>query len=314
LSLKVLLLTDILKRVKFSQKPKNFVDEKSFGEKDNNRRVAVQTVNNSKTIKEIESFFHKHFPNVLHVHRCEINGHFIGLYILSFEDESVANDATKVDCEEDDFVRNLMITRLDQYLKFREKYLNMKADSKKKCENIEKTWKVDYKKFEEIHKEHHKDVVNEIDRTYNEHFGDENNVADIEEQYNTLCDKIEQNNASVVEEFSHDLIIGCEGIPIRDESSWREIEEYFYENHENVECVHFTNLVFVKFSNLESANRFFTLNYIMYRGRKITPFKLADYFETADHKTVADVKAVLSGEISSDNSSQNSGDDIESPV
>jgi len=319
LSLKVLLLTDSIKRIKFSQKPKNFIDDKQFSEKDNIRRVAVQTVNNLRPPQEIEIFFHKHFPSVLHIHRCEINSHFIGLYILSFENETDAKEATKVDCEEEGFVKNLIITQLDQYLKFREKYLNMKSDPKKKAEHIDKIWKVDYKKLEEIHKENHRDVVNEVERTQNDLLGDENYVSDFEEQYNTLCDRIDQNNSSDVikersggvQEFSRDVFIGCKGIPNIDERSKTEIEEYFYENHENVEgVVCFNDLVFVKFSDPSSANRFFTLNYIMCKGCKVTPFRLADYFESVDHDRMNYVKALLSGANSTDNSSQNTDDEI----
>jgi len=78
--------------------------------------------------------------------------------------------------------------------------------------------------------------------------------------------------------------------------------------------VRFTDLVFVKFSDAESAHRFLTLNYIRYLGKKVHPHKLSSYFESIDHKTIEGVKAVLSEDFSAnesyDASSQNTDVDV----
>lgn len=293
LKMGVALLTVDIKKIKFSQKPKNFIDDKEFNDKDNTKRIAIQTVNKLKSPQEIETFFRKQFSNLINVHRCEINRHFIGLYILSFETESTAHEATKIDCEMEGFVKNSMITKLDQYLAFREKYLNMKEGCPKKMANHNiNTWKVDYEKLAENHKEHYGDI---------DDYDGVGEVTDIEKKYKTLCDQIEKDNASdfdirkpgVRNISTFDLFIVCKGFPAINERSKREIEEYFFDNHENVEYVRFSDLVFVKFSDAESAHRFLTLNYIRYLGNKVHPHKLFSYFESIDYKTIEDVKAVL---------------------
>jgi len=163
------------------------------------------------------------------VHRCEINRHFIGLYILSFETESNAHDATKIGCEVEGFVKNSIITKLDQYLAFREKFLNRKGGCPKKMSiHSINTWKDEYKKLEEIHKEHHGDV-NEIVKRY------DGKVTDIEEKCKTLCDQIEKDNASefdirklgVQNISSYALFIVCKGFPEINERSKQKMEEYF---------------------------------------------------------------------------------------
>merc|ERR1711874_337325 len=167
-----------------------------------------------------------------------------------------------------------------------------KTTPRKVKKSSEDPWKNQFKDLEKIHKDHHGDVIKEI-----------------EEKYNTLCDKIDQESTSHLPKLKPEVtekslqqklyavslenFVGAKGFPMIDERSKAEIEDYFYENHENVLSVHFTNLVFVRFSDLESADRFFTLNYIRYRGRKITPFKLAEYFEENDQNTIENLKTEL---------------------
>ena len=265
LNLRVLLLTDSMKRIRFSRKPKNFVDDKQFTEFDHSRRVAVQTVDKLKSEEEVRIFFKDHFSNLKHIHRCEINDNFLGLYILTFPDEMSAKTAASVNLEKLDVVKNTMITPLDQYIRCREKYLSTEKKARNPAINSS-SWKVDFQDLEKVHQEH---------------------WGNIETEYKSIYDRIEQETsprvsrkqAKVVHKKSQqvfdigflEVFVGCEDFGLIDERSRLEIEEYFYDNHENVVSVHFTSLVFVKFTDLASADRFFTLSYIRYRGRKIVP-------------------------------------------
>ena len=96
--------------------------------------------------------------------------------------------------------------------------------------------------------------------------------------------------------------------------SKQDVEEYFYENHENVVSVLFSTLVFAKFSDQISAERFFTLNYIRFRGRKITPFKLDNFLLDLNSKDKRYLIKLLSGRNLTPDSDDTSSQDSRSPA
>ena len=236
-----------------------------------------------------------------------------------------AKEATKIDLAESDFVKNPIMTHLDEYIRLREKYLNQTSCPRKKSSKAvsESPWKVDYQNIEKLHQEHWGDIETEYKSIYDRieqgtNLNFPSNPNRIEQGSNlNFPPKAATKVKKTLKAFDHgslDVFIGCEGFDRIDERSKQEIEEYFYDNHENVESVYFTSLVFVKFKDVQSAERFFTLNYVRYRGREITPFELKGYFEKVDQESQDNLKTLLFGEQTTDDSddtnSQNSQDEF----
>ena len=82
------------------EKIKNFIDDKEFSDADNARRIVVTGVKGEATPSEVESGVREIFPNIVHLHRCQIDEFFWGLYVLSFSTQKEANDALKHDLVE----------------------------------------------------------------------------------------------------------------------------------------------------------------------------------------------------------------------
>merc|ERR1719154_139919 len=293
-----------MKRIRFSQKPKNFVDDKQFSEADNPRRVAIQTVNKLKTVTEIDILFESTFPQLESIHRCEINSNFWGLYILTFKDEVSAKAAVKTtQFEDSEFVKNPMLSTLSDYLSLREKFLTQKSAPKKNKSEPVDNWTVDFQNLEKVHQEHWGDIETEYRHIYGKI-----------EQVNTLLSPSRKSTEENFDLKSPDVFVGCEGFGDITERSKQDIEEYFYENHENVVTVLFSTLVFAKFSDQISAERFFTLNYIRFRGRKITPFKLDNFVLDLNSKDKMDLIKLLSGRNLTPDSDDTSSQDSRSPA
>merc|ERR1711892_689591 len=121
-----------------------------------------------------------------------------------------------------------MITPLDQYIRCREKYLSTEKKARNPAINSS-SWKVDFQDLEKAHQEH---------------------WGNIETEYKSIYDRIEQETsprvsrkqATVVHKKSQQMFdigslkvfVGCEDFGMIDERSRLDIEEYFYDNHENV--------------------------------------------------------------------------------
>ena len=197
-----------------------------------------------------------------------------------------------------------MITSLCNYLSLREKYLSLKSVPKRRKSGSDEpfnTWKVDYQNLDKVHEEHWGDIETEYRQIYGK----------IEQEGKPTSPK-KKSRSDYIHLECTDVFVVCKGFGDIDERSKQDIQEYFYENHENVVSVFFTSLVFVKFSDLASTERFFTLNYIRFRGRKITPFKLDNFIEGLKQEEKIEVMNLLSGTNSTDDSDDTSSQDSRS--
>jgi len=238
--MKVLLLTDNIKRIRFSKKAKNFPEKIT----DNQRSVALQTVNSGLDKAKVEDFINETFTGLETLTRCQINGFCWGLYILTFKTSEDAVTATKTEVDNEHFVSNPQLTLLPEYLRLRQKFLDQKPEER--ARNSFGSW--DSKENSEGMK-----------------------VSPTERK--EAVEKVERGKVSF------DNIVGCKGFG---QTSLDLVRGYFRDNHENVEQVICFRERFVRFKDAESTKRFSTLNYIRHLGNPIELFSVDQFYRELD--------------------------------
>ena len=158
---KVILLTERKKRVRYGEKIKNFSDDKEFSDADNTRRIVVTGVKGEATPSEVESGVREIFPNIVHLHRCQIDEFFWGLYVLSFSTPEEANDALNHNLVENDVFRQPNLTMLlSEYLEQRDIFLNRKniIRRNKSSGGEDKSWVTKFEVIENRYKEEYPEI------------------------------------------------------------------------------------------------------------------------------------------------------------
>ena len=283
--MKVLLLSDIMKRIRFSQKSKNYVDDKQFTDSDNLRRIAVQTVNKEMPGEEIEVGLRALLPGVSFapgsVHRCEINNHFWGLYLLTFDTAELAVAATRLDLSsEQQLIKNPFLVSLADYLKYRHMFLtggcpNRRRETRGGESQSSESWKQQFDNITEVHKEHWGDLTKSSNDNEEkegiDYQGDLTSSNDKEEKEGIDYQSRGLNGSGTGDGTKY--WISCEGFQGTD--CQQDIEKYFDDNHENVEETRrFKSSILVRFQDEQSANNYLTLNYVRFKGRKICAVKV----------------------------------------
>ena len=282
--MRVLLLSDTMKRISFSQKSKNYVDDKRFTDSDNARRIAVQTVNKEMPGEEVEVGLRALLPGVSSapgsLHRCEINNHFWGLYLVTFDTAELAVAATRLDLSsEQQLIKNPFLVSLADYLKYRHMFLtgccpNRRREKREDESQSSESWKQQFDNIAEMNKEHWGDLTSSNDKEVQEgidYQGDLTSSNDKEEQKGIDYQSRGLNGSGAGERTK--CWISCEGF--QDTDCQQDIEKYFGDNHVNVEeTLRFKCSILVRFHDEQSANNFLTLNYVRFRKREICPVKV----------------------------------------
>jgi len=229
-------------------KPKNFKDDPAFKEKDNERRLVLPSSKLSKDAAEaLEKHFRETRSGVQAWHSTVCN-----LHIVTFIDAASSLAALQVMEEDRGLVEKPeQLMSLTQYTDAWQRALDRQKEREEMLEadDVEESGDVSEDQFEE------KDVEMEVGEETSDQMEEETNVQN------------SQNGFDASEKF----FALCKGFTDED----CDVEEYFEENHENVEQVWQRGKgegceVYVRFKDETALQRFLTLNYVRYRARPIT--------------------------------------------
>ena len=166
-SFKVTLLRDLLKKIRYGKKPKNFSDTQSI-QADDNRRIIIGTVRKESPPEEVKSFVDKTFQTVENVQRCMNLDFFLGLYIVTFTTEADAKNAleTVLDVDSLDILKNPILMSLTEYVEKRGKFLKDLFPRKKRKrsdsqESEDNSWVREFEDIKELHLKYWGDVAEE---------------------------------------------------------------------------------------------------------------------------------------------------------
>ena len=120
----VILLTERMKLVRFGEKIKNFVDDKSFSASDNDRRLMVASVTREAGHEAVTAVITSLFPDHTHLLRCQVDDFFWGLYVVTFNTQEEAETAAAKGIEENEVIKNPIAMVLTEYCLQREHFLN----------------------------------------------------------------------------------------------------------------------------------------------------------------------------------------------
>ena len=167
----VILLTERMKRVRFGEKIKNFVDDKSFSAADNDRRLMVSYVARDASLEAVTSMMTSLFPDHKHLLRCQIEDFFWGLYVVTFSTREEAEAAATTEIEENEVIKNPIAMVLTEYCLQREHFLNSKMLVRRKRhanESEENRWRKEFVDIEKRHEEYWGPFETKSDRKDND--------------------------------------------------------------------------------------------------------------------------------------------------
>ena len=153
---KVTLLRDLMKKIRYGKKPKNFCDSQS-NKADDNKRIIIGTVRKESNLEEVKSYFEKTFENVENIQRCMILDFFLGLYVLTFTTEADAKNALEIvlDVNSLGILKNPIIMSLVEYTERRAKFLKDLFPRKKRkrsgSESEDNSWVREFEDIKELH-------------------------------------------------------------------------------------------------------------------------------------------------------------------
>ena len=163
----VILLTERMKLVRFGEKIKNFVDDKSFSASDNDRRLMVASVTREASHEAVTSMITSLFPDHTHLLRCQVDDFFWGLYVVTFNTHEEAETAAAQGIEENEVIKNPIAMVLTEYCLQREHFLNSKKIIRRKRQhtnvNEELRWMNEFVDIEKRHEEYWGSIENKID-------------------------------------------------------------------------------------------------------------------------------------------------------
>jgi len=257
------LLSSMLVKKRFSMKAKNFKDDPAFKDKDNDRRLVLPSSKLSNDAAEaLEKHIRETRTGVQAWHNTVCN-----LHIVTFSDTASAFGALQVKEEDRGLVEKpeqLML--LPEYMEAWQRAL----DRQKEREEAAVKEAEDDVEEEEVEEDvssqdesKSKDEKMEVESDEEPKNGVESSNG---HESNSAQGNIENGHTEMFKCFAF-----CKGFTDED----CDVEEYFEENHENVEQVWQRGKgegceVYVKFKDAASVQRFLTLNYVRYRARPIT--------------------------------------------
>ena len=166
-SFKVTLLKDLLKKIRYGKKPKNFSDNQS-NQADDNRRIIIGTVRKDSNPEEVKTFAEKTFQNVENVQRCMNLDYELGLYVLTFTTEADAKNALErvLTVDSLDILKNPIILSLAEYTERRGKFLKDLFPRKKRKrsgspEPEDNSWVREFEDIKELHAKYWGELVEE---------------------------------------------------------------------------------------------------------------------------------------------------------
>ena len=234
------LLTDMMTRRRFAHKAKNFKDDAQFGARDDSRRVAVPWPGGSpEELAEVERHLRETRPGLLSCLLATVPQQAAppaaaGLLVAAFKDQVAAAEALAVQEDDQWFLeRGERMDLLGGHLAARQAALDR-------------------------HRARH---------TGAKGVAEENIAVGKEQTQNTVkTTKIDEKVEESCQAAAAGRLVRCEGFTEQD----CDVEEYFAENHEQVEAVEQRGAeVLVRFADRQAAERFVTLHYVRYKGRRL---------------------------------------------
>jgi len=263
------LLSSMLVKKRFSMKAKNFKDDPAFKDKDNNRRLVLPSSKLSNDAAEaLEKHIRETRTGVQAWHKTVCN-----LHIITFHDTASASGALQVKEEDRGLVeRPEQLMLLPEYMEAWQRALDRQKEREETAVK-EAEADVGEEEVEQGEGVQSEDAFQDEVKSKEEEMeveNDEESKNGVESsnghESNTVRGNIENGHTEMFKCFAF-----CKGFTDED----CDVEEYFEENHENVEQVWQRGEgdgceVYVKFKDEVSVQRFLTLNYVRYRTRPIT--------------------------------------------
>jgi len=179
----VILLTERMKLVRFGEKIKNFVDDKSFSASDNDRRLMVASVTREASHEAVTAMITSLFPDHTHLLRCQVDDFFWGLYVVTFNTHEEAETAAAKGIEENEVIKNPIAMVLTEYCLQREHFLNSKKIIRRKRQhanvNEELRWMNEFVDIEKRHEEYWGSIETKSD-------GKDNGDGSCDDEYNPM--------------------------------------------------------------------------------------------------------------------------------
>jgi len=177
----VILLPERMKLVRFGEKIKNFVDDKSFSASDNDRRLMVASVTREAGHEAVTAIITSLFPDHTHLLRCQVDDFFWGLYVVTFNTHEEAETAAAKGIEENEVIKNPIAMVLTEYCLQREHFLNSKKIIRRKRQhaNEELRWMNEFVDIEKRHEEYWGSIETKSD-------GKDNGDGSCDDEYNPM--------------------------------------------------------------------------------------------------------------------------------
>ena len=145
-----------MRKIRYGDKVKNFTDSK-YTDAEDSRRIVIGVVKNEPSLEDVKTYAEKTFPGVEDIHRCMNLDFFLGVYVLTFQRETDAQNALDTDLGHgDDVIKNPISMSLKEYTEKRSKFLKdlfprskrKRADSQ---DSSDDSWVREFEDIKELH-------------------------------------------------------------------------------------------------------------------------------------------------------------------
>jgi len=162
---KVSLLSDLMRKIRYGEKSKNFSDSQ-YSEAENDRRIVIGTVRKESTHQEVQAFVEKTFSNVENVQRCMSLDFFLGAYVLTFVKETDAKNALEIDVDPFSVLKNPITMSLGEYTEKRDRFLKdlfprLKRKRSNSQDSNSDSWVREFEEIKDLHSKFWGDVGEE---------------------------------------------------------------------------------------------------------------------------------------------------------
>jgi len=302
-------LSDLVARIEMHRKKANFDDDCSDAEAD--KKIVLLRVNEHDE-KKADTKIKEIFEKVVDVHRSGADQGIVEhITIVTFANADSAKAALNVEVDSD-FVRPINIIGMMEYLEERWKLLE---ENKEKAEKADKK----YKDIKENHVTIEGNTVIVADPTEHPHpTKDKNKKNKNNEPKISLNGKSRSSQTeSMVQgalakrqkrgSSDWDIYVAVGNLQPKMKNlgkpSDMDICNYFLHNHKDVSDVKFinwTDIVFVKFQDVASAERFLGLSYVMFYGNELIRKDVESFLQKKNPAQKDDIAKLLLGKKFSD--------------
>ena len=152
---KVTLLSDLMRKIRYGEKVKNFSDSQS-SEAEDKRKIVIGTFKKESSPEDVQAFLEKTFPNAESIQRARNLDFFLGIYVLTFLKETEAKSALETELGPCDALKTPITMSLVEYMERRAKFLKdlFPRNKRKRTDSQESSddsWVREFENIKELH-------------------------------------------------------------------------------------------------------------------------------------------------------------------